>query len=199
MQSSQSASRSSSAFLNLCPCLRHVRICWAKSHRLEYRSLALWHRSKSCCSSGRSNSSRAFIVWICFKMCRIYVDLSDRLLPSSNKNSIKEKGYYCLFHERRVGLPSWSAVQLDFALLSSTFAPRKSNPMYTRTASTIDSGIHVGARTQNHDHSMTLVSFSTMNTIVRSPKNPIPPDEDDDVFAILLYFLVVAVEWNQTS
>ena len=46
---------------------------------------------------------------------------------------------------------------------------------------------------------MTLVSFSTMNTIVRSPQNPIPPDGDDDVFAILLYFLVVAVEWNQTS
>ena len=99
MQSSQSASRSSSAFLNLCPCFRHVRICSFKSHRLTYISRDLWHISNSSRSSGRSNSSRAFIVWICFKMCRIYVDLSDRLLPSSNKNSIKEKGYYCLVED----------------------------------------------------------------------------------------------------
>ena len=51
--------------------------------------------------------------------------------------------------------------------------------------------IQSGERTYNHDQSITWVSLSTMNTIARSPQNPIPPDElledDDDEFLLMLF------------
>jgi hypothetical protein len=37
-----------------------------------------------------------------------------------------------------------------------------------------------GDKTQNHDHVIFPKSFNVINTIVRSPANPIPPDEEDD-------------------
>ena len=46
-----------------------------------------------------------------------------------------------------------------------------------------------GNNTQNQLHAITLVSLSTINTIVSNPKNPIPPDEDDDeTFAMIICF-----------
>lgn len=48
--------------------------------------------------------------------------------------------------------------------------------------------IHIGDSTHNHDHvatTVTPINFSTINTIVSSPMNPIPPDDDDDDLLIL--------------
>jgi len=47
-------------------------------------------------------------------------------------------------------------------------------------------GVHIGASTHTQLHAITLQSFSTINTMVRSPKNPIP--ELDDYFSMLFYF-----------
>ena len=41
--------------------------------------------------------------------------------------------------------------------------------------------IHMGPNTHHHDQLMTWVSLSVMNTMVRSPANPIPPDDDLEV------------------
>ena len=71
MQSSHNASSSSSTLLNRCPCLRHLRICSVISDRFTYRSVALRFISNSSCSSGRSNSSRAFIIKNNFRTMRI--------------------------------------------------------------------------------------------------------------------------------
>jgi hypothetical protein len=52
----------------------------------------------------------------------------------------------------------------------------------------------MGDSTHHHDQSITWQSFSTMNTIVSSPENPIPPDAaEDDELLILLGFWVVSL------
>ena len=63
-------------------------------------------------------------------MCRIYVDLSDRLLPSSNKNSIKEKGYYCLVENvTSWGVNSWNLLQPTNSKFSCIWPqPRLADP-----------------------------------------------------------------------
>lgn len=46
-------------------------------------------------------------------------------------------------------------------------------------------GIQSGLKTHHHDQSILSVNFNTMNTIVRSPKKPIPPPLDEfesDIF-----------------
>lgn len=50
--------------------------------------------------------------------------------------------------------------------------------------------IHIGDNTHNHDHVATTVvpvNFNTMNTIVSSPAKPMPDDEDDELFPIILF------------
>ena len=50
--------------------------------------------------------------------------------------------------------------------------------------------IHIGDNTHNHDHVATAVvsvSFNTINTIVSNPTKPIPDDEDDKLFPIILF------------
>jgi hypothetical protein len=78
MQSSQSASRSSSESLNLCPCLRHVRTCWAKSHRLQYKSLALWHsfhrKSFSDCSTQHLRLTLTHFSWVLIVHVPLHLD-----------------------------------------------------------------------------------------------------------------------------
>ena len=57
--------------------------------------------------------------------------------------------------------------------------------------------IQIGERTQIQDHAITLVSFRVMNTRVRSPTNPIPPD--DDVSVLIVFYLLVMVMRNSLS
>ena len=50
--------------------------------------------------------------------------------------------------------------------------------------------IHIGDNTHNHDHVATAVvpvNFNTINTIVSNPTKPIPDDEDDELFPIILF------------
>lgn len=69
----------------------------------------------------------------------------------------------------------------DFLIANQIKKPSMSN---TITTPNID-----GNNTQNQLQVITLVSLSTINTIVSKPKNPIPPDEDDDeTFAIVVCF-----------
>jgi hypothetical protein len=44
---------------------------------------------------------------------------------------------------------------------------------------------HIGAKTQTHAQSITPVSFRTIKTIVKSPKKPIPPLDDELLLLIL--------------
>lgn len=46
--------------------------------------------------------------------------------------------------------------------------------------------IQIGDRTHHQDHVIIFRSFKVMNTIVRSPTNPIPPDDVFELFSILL-------------
>lgn len=39
----------------------------------------------------------------------------------------------------------------------------------------IPNDIHIGDNTHHHDHDITLVNFNTINAIVSTPINPIPP------------------------
>lgn len=52
---------------------------------------------------------------------------------------------------------------------------------------TIEKPIHNGDNTHHHDQSILPISFRVMNTIVRSPQNPIPPFDDEDDDAIFLF------------
>jgi hypothetical protein len=56
----------------------------------------------------------------------------------------------------------------------------------TPITETIVMGPHSGAVIHHHDHAMNPVSFNAINTIVRSPKNPIPPLLDDDLLLMLV-------------
>ena len=49
--------------------------------------------------------------------------------------------------------------------------------------------IHIGAKTQNQDHVIKPVSFKVMNTIVKSPANPMPPLVEllDDELLLILF------------
>ena len=50
--------------------------------------------------------------------------------------------------------------------------------------------IHIGDNTHSHDHVATAVvsvNFNTINTIVSNPTKPIPDDEDDELFPIILF------------
>ena len=47
--------------------------------------------------------------------------------------------------------------------------------------------IQIGDNTHHHDHAMTLQSFRVMNTMVRRPAKPIPPD-------VLLFVLLMVVD-----
>lgn len=48
--------------------------------------------------------------------------------------------------------------------------------------------IQSGESTQSHDHVIWPVSFSVINTIVSSPRNPMPPLDDEDDDAMLFVF-----------
>jgi len=50
-----------------------------------------------------------------------------------------------------------------------------------------------GNKTQNHDQFITLHNFSVMNTIVRSPTNPIPFDDEFSLIFIFNYNLFLPV------
>ena len=55
----------------------------------------------------------------------------------------------------------------------------KRTPTNSMTPRKIDIGTHIGERTHHHDHAIAPHSFRVMNTIVRSPKNPIPDELRD--------------------
>ena len=50
----------------------------------------------------------------------------------------------------------------------------------------MDIGNQSGANTHHHDQSILSISLSIMKTIVNTPKNPIP--DDDDELAIVYIF-----------
>lgn len=62
------------------------------------------------------------------------------------------------------------------------------NKMITKRVIQNMAEIHIGDITHHQDHVATVVTpinFNTINTIVSSPTNPIPPDDDDDDLLIL--------------
>lgn len=64
------------------------------------------------------------------------------------------------------------------------------NKMITKRAIQNMAEIHIGANTQIHGHAATAVvpvNFNTINTIVSNPTKPIPDDEDDELFPIILF------------
>ena len=61
--------------------------------------------------------------------------------------------------------------------------------MITKRATQNRIEIHIGANTQIHDHVATTVvsvNFNTINTIASNPTKPMPDDEDDELFPIIL-------------
>lgn len=58
------------------------------------------------------------------------------------------------------------------------------------------SPIHSGERTQTHDHEITPVSLRTMNAIVSSPANPIPPPL---VFAVIFACCAIFITFQSLS
>ena len=62
--------------------------------------------------------------------------------------------------------------------------------MITKRATQNRIEIHIGDNTHNHDHVATAVvpvNFNTINTIVSNPTKPMPDDEDDELFPIILF------------
>ena len=49
-------------------------------------------------------------------------------------------------------------------------------PNIKSNTSIINAGIHIGHNTHHQDHVITLHNFNTINTRVRLPINPIPPE-----------------------
>jgi len=52
------------------------------------------------------------------------------------------------------------------------------------TVSTMAAGIHTGASTHHHDHAITPVNLSVMNTIASRPLKPIPLEDELDWLGI---------------
>lgn len=60
---------------------------------------------------------------------------------------------------------------------------------------TINNEIQIGDNTHTHDQAILPVNFKTINTIVSSPVNPIPP-ELEVVLLIYLTFPAIADDWT---
>ena len=61
--------------------------------------------------------------------------------------------------------------------------------MITKRATQNKIEIHIGDNTQIHGHVATTVvsvNFNTINTIASNPTKPMPDDEDDELFPIIL-------------
>ena len=61
--------------------------------------------------------------------------------------------------------------------------------------------IQMGERTQNQDQSIVLVSFNTMNTIRRTPPNPIPPDDEllSDIVLSFKFDIKISIIFESTK
>jgi hypothetical protein len=72
-----------------------------------------------------------------------------------------------------------SGVAIAAAIIANTTA-------ISKNAIAIEALIQIGLSTHSHDHAITPHSLSVINTMVKSPQNPITPLDDEEVLLMAL-------------